>query len=67
MSTPSTSEVGIIFITVVITAVFWSSYEYRVMPKLEIAGKRRWRGITSTTDEMESIDEEAGSTGGDNN
>ena len=56
MSTPDTSDVGIIFVTVAVVAVFWSTYVYRVMPKLNLTGKRRWRGVTSTGKGMSSID-----------
>jgi hypothetical protein len=58
MLSPKVSDVGIIFVTVTIAAVFWSTYVYRVMPKLNLTGKRRWSGIQSEGRmEMKSIDE----------
>lgn len=58
MLTPETSDVGIIFVTVTIVAVFWSTYVYRVMPKLNLTGKRRWSGIqTDGKAEMKSIED----------
>lgn len=58
MATPSTSDVGIIFVTIAIVSVFWSTYVYRVMPRLSLGGKRRWLAAPlSTTSKMESIDE----------
>lgn len=59
MGTPNSSDVGIIFVTVAIIAVFWSTYVYRVMPKLNITGKRRWTGkaVRHKADKMQSIDE----------
>lgn len=57
MATPATSDVGIIFATVAIVAVFWSTYVYRVMPKLNLTGKRRWSNTNVTVTKMKSIDE----------
>ncbi len=57
METPDTSDVGIIFATIAIVAVFWGAYEYRNMPKLNLTGKRRWSGSVSFTKGMSSIDE----------
>lgn len=56
MATPATSDVGIIFVTVAVVAVFWSTYVYRVMPKLSLTGKRRWMKTTGVG-KMKSIDE----------
>lgn len=42
MASPDYPDVGIIWVTVSILAVFWGKYSYRVMPKLNINGKRRW-------------------------
>ncbi len=60
MSTPDTSDVGIIFITLSIIAVFWSSYMYREMPKLDLGKKGSWKNEEQKADEnfsMDSIDE----------
>lgn len=59
MTAPNSSDVGIIFVTVAIIAVFWSTYVYRVMPKLNLNGKRRWTGmaVRHKMDKMQSIDE----------
>ncbi len=60
MLNPDVSDVGIIFVTVTVVAVFWSTYVYRVMPKMRSAGDRhRWATIhTAGKAEMESIDED---------
>ncbi len=57
MAFPDTTDVGIIFITITIIAVFWSTYVYRVMPKLTLKGdgKRRW-ATQSALKDMETID-----------
>lgn len=58
MLTPDATDVGIIFVTATIVAVFWSTYVYRVMPKLNLTGKRRWTGLqTDGNSKMESIDD----------
>ena len=57
MATPATSDVGIIFATVAIVAVFWGTYVYRVMPKLNLMGKRRWTTTNFVGTKMDSIDE----------
>lgn len=49
MMMPEVSDIGIIFCTITIIAVFWSTYVYRVMPKLNITGKRRWAGVSLDT------------------
>ena len=41
MKIPEISDIGIVFMTITMVAVFWSTYVYRVMPKLSV-GKRRW-------------------------
>ena len=41
MNIPSISDIGIVFMTITMVAVFWSTYVYRVMPRLSV-GKRRW-------------------------
>lgn len=41
MNVPAISDIGIVFMTITLVAVFWSTYVYRVMPKLNL-GKRRW-------------------------
>ncbi len=58
MNIPEVSDVGIVFMTITIVAVFWSTYVYRVMPKLNI-GKRRWSRAPISREylQMESIDE----------
>lgn len=58
MSIPEISDVGIVFMTITIVAVFWSTYVYRIMPKLNL-GKRRWSKapISKEFQQMESIDE----------
>lgn len=60
MSAPETSDIGIAIVTIMVVAVFWSTYVYRVMPKLNLTGMRRWKGITVTEKEktMESIEDE---------
>lgn len=58
MATPATSDVGIIFVTVAIVAVFWGTYVYRVMPKLNLTGKRRWSNTAFVSKEMGSIEDE---------
>lgn len=58
MNIPDVSDVGIVFMTITIVAVFWSTYVYRIMPKLNL-GKRRWSRapISKEYQQMESIDE----------
>lgn len=58
MSAPETSDIGIAVVTIAIVAVFWSTYVYRVMPKLNLTGKRRWTKTTLAVRDMQSIDEE---------
>lgn len=57
MRIPEISDVGIVFMTITIVAVFWSTYVYRIMPKLNL-GKRRWSRapISKEYQQMESID-----------
>lgn len=57
MNIPAISDIGIVFMTITMVAVFWSTYVYRVMPKLSV-GKRRWsRGPMSKQYlEIENID-----------
>ncbi len=50
MAAPETSDIGI--------AVFWSTYVYRVMPKLNLTGKRRWTKTTLAVRNMQSIEDE---------
>lgn len=58
MLSPDSTDVGLIFVTATIVAVFWSTYVYRVMPKLNLTGKRRWTGLqTDGNSKMESIDD----------
>lgn len=59
MSSPAVSDIGIAVVTIAIVAVFWSTYVYRVMPKLNLTGKRRWtrtpvvsRGMSDINDEV---------------
>lgn len=62
MGAPDTVEVGIIFMTISIVVVFWSTYVYRVMPQLQMkgVGKRRWAAQTAlkTMDSVESASED---------
>lgn len=60
MDSPATSDVGLIFLTVSIITVFWSAYEYRVMPKLNLGNSRRWSKTTVTIKKtkMRSIEED---------
>lgn len=58
MSAPATSDVGIAVVTIAIVAVFWSTYVYRVMPKLNLTGKRRWTKTTIAVRNMQSIEDE---------
>lgn len=59
LNSPALADVGIIFVTVAVVAVFWSTYVYRVMPKLNIEGRRRWNRSNATvkTEGMKSIGE----------
>lgn len=57
MAFPETSDVGIALVTISLVAVFWSTYVYRVMPKLNLTGKRRWTKTTLAVRNMQSIDE----------
>lgn len=59
MNIPNVSDMGIVFITITLVAVFWSTYVYRVMPKLN-TGNRRWSKApinNKAFQEMESLDE----------
>jgi hypothetical protein len=58
MNIPHVSDIGIVFMSITVVAVFWSTYVYRVMPKLNL-GTRRWSRapISTNYQEMESIDE----------
>ncbi|MDE5576476.1 MAG: hypothetical protein K2J11_03705 [Oscillospiraceae bacterium] len=58
MASPETSDIGIAIVTIAIVAVFWSTYVYRVMPKLNLNGKRRWMKTTVAVRNMQSIDDE---------
>lgn len=59
LNSPALADVGIVFVTVAVVAVFWSTYVYRVMPKLQIQGRRRWNRSNATikTEGMKSIEE----------
>ena len=41
MGVPAVSDIGMVFTTITIVAVFWSTYAYRVMPK-RVGGCKRW-------------------------
>ena len=58
MNVPEISDIGIVFMTITVVAVFWSTYVYRVMPKLNL-GKRRWSKAPISKEylQMESIDQ----------
>lgn len=58
MTAPETSDVGIAVVTIAIVAVFWSTYVYRVMPKLNLTGKRRWMKTAIAARNMQSIEDE---------
>jgi len=58
MAAPATSDIGIAVVTIAIVAVFWSTYVYRVMPKLNLTGKRRWTKTTLAVKNMQSIEDE---------
>lgn len=58
MASPDTSDIGIAVLTISIVAVFWSTYVYRVMPKLNLTGKRRWNKTTLAVRNMQSIEDE---------
>ncbi|MCH5193249.1 MAG: hypothetical protein J1F11_04755 [Oscillospiraceae bacterium] len=60
MDTPSTADVGIIIITVALITVFWGTYVYRVMPKLNLGNSRRWSKTTVVVRKtnMRSIEED---------
>ena len=59
MGTPAVSDIGVAVVTIAIVAVFWSTYVYRVMPKLNLTGKRRWTKTTLATRNMSDINDEA--------
>lgn len=52
MSLPEISDIGIIVMTITIVAVFWTTYVYRVMPKLNL-GKRRWSRMPEGREELD--------------
>ncbi len=58
MGTPEISDVGTAVVTIAIVAVFWSTYVYRVMPKLNLTGKRRWTKTTFATKGMSDINDQ---------
>lgn len=58
MAAPETSDIGIAVVTIAIVAVFRSTYVYRVMPKLNLTGKRRWTKTTLAVRNMQSIEDE---------
>jgi len=57
MSTPEISDIGIAMVTVTILSVFWSTYVYRVMPKLNLTGKRRWMKVPTGDKNMPTIED----------
>jgi len=59
MEMPAVSDIGIAVVTIAVIAVFWSTYVYRVMPKLNLTGKRRWTRTTMATRNMSDINDEA--------
>lgn len=62
MNMPVISDIGIVFMTITLVAVFWSTYVYRVMPRLN-TGNRRWSKApinNKAFQEMESLDEKKG-------
>ena len=59
MEMPAVSDIGIAVVTIAVIAVFWSTYVYRVMPKLNLTGKRRWTRTTMASRNMSDINDEA--------
>ena len=59
MTAPAVSDIGVAVITIAIVAVFWSTYVYRVMPKLNLTGKRRWTKTTFGARGMSDINDQA--------
>lgn len=45
MLTPELTEIGMIILPIMVISVFWSAYVYRVMPKLNLSGVRRWKNL----------------------
>lgn len=58
MTPPAVSDIGIAVVTIAIVAVFWSTYVYRVMPKLNLTGKRRWTKTTLASKGMSDINDQ---------
>lgn len=58
MLMPTPSDVGMIFMPITIVVVFWSTYVYRVMPRLS-EGNRRWTRapLSRNYEEMAVLDE----------
>ena len=57
MALPDISDFGMIFVTVMIVVVFWSTYVYREMPKR--VGAKRWTYASRPKDtSMKALDEE---------
>lgn len=59
MEMPAVSDIGIAVVTIAVIAVFWSTYVYRVMPKLNLTGKRRWTKTTMASRNMSDINDQA--------
>ncbi len=55
--TPSISDLGLVLLPPALVHVFWSKYEYRIMPKLNAFGRRRWvtKNVTDSGSGMKSI------------
>ncbi|MBQ8786076.1 MAG: hypothetical protein IJZ61_00395 [Oscillospiraceae bacterium] len=58
MNAPAVSDIGVAVVTIAIIAVFWSTYVYRVMPKLNLTGKRRWTRTSVVSRGMSDINDE---------
>ncbi|MBQ5319812.1 MAG: hypothetical protein J6K17_12020 [Oscillospiraceae bacterium] len=58
MASPAVSDIGIAVVTIALIAVFWSTYVYRVMPKLNLTGKRRWTKTTMSSKGMSDINDQ---------
>lgn len=57
MALPEMTDFGLIFVTIAITSVFFSTYVYRVMPKMADTGRRRWTAAARPKDtSMKSLE-----------
>lgn len=56
MGIPAISDIGMVFTTITIVAVFWSTYVYRVMPKMASTRKRWTMNARPKVLDMKTID-----------